>query len=192
MVVIIIQMRRAKLELCPSPSGWLTVTNSSLIHPDHQLYTGQRRPERQEEAQSAARRSARRSSQGSALLISVLLLSSCHRRSARTPRVCGGGWTRPAAMRRRGNAEPRTSQVFHHVRVASSSRAEVTSVFVLQSGQGGVRRFQNEKWRLTARTLCYGAMPGLASALSGVKQRPLSGVKRTLMSGARKRLRERR
>lgn len=46
-VVIIIQMRRAKLELCPSPSGWLTVTNSSLIHPNHQLYTGQRRPERQ-------------------------------------------------------------------------------------------------------------------------------------------------
>lgn len=30
-VVIISQMRRAKLELCPSPSGWLTVTNSSLI-----------------------------------------------------------------------------------------------------------------------------------------------------------------
>lgn len=58
-VVIIIQMRRAKLELCPSPSGWLTVTNSSLIHPNHQLYTGQRRPERQEEAEcipTAARR----------------------------------------------------------------------------------------------------------------------------------------
>lgn len=50
-VVIIIQMRRAKLELCPSPSGWLTVTNSSLIHPNHQLYTGQRRPERQGEAE---------------------------------------------------------------------------------------------------------------------------------------------
>lgn len=53
-VVIIIQMRGAKLEPCPSPSGWLTVTNSSLIHPDHQLYTGQRRPERQEEARRAS------------------------------------------------------------------------------------------------------------------------------------------
>lgn len=47
-IVIISQMRRAKLELCLSPSGWLTVTNSSLIHSTHQLYTGQRSPERQE------------------------------------------------------------------------------------------------------------------------------------------------
>lgn len=51
-VVIISQMRRAKLELCPSPSGWLTVTNSSLIHSTHQLYTGQRSPERQEAAKA--------------------------------------------------------------------------------------------------------------------------------------------
>lgn len=47
-IVIISQMRRAKLELCLSPSGWLTVTNSSLIHSTHQLYTGQRSPVRQE------------------------------------------------------------------------------------------------------------------------------------------------
>lgn len=46
-IVIISQMRRAKLELCPSPSGCLTVTNSSLIHFTHQLYTGQRSTERQ-------------------------------------------------------------------------------------------------------------------------------------------------
>lgn len=51
--VIISQMRRAKLELCPSPSGWLTVTNSSLIHSTHQLYTGQRSPERQEAAKAS-------------------------------------------------------------------------------------------------------------------------------------------
>lgn len=50
--VIISQMRRAKLELCPSPSGWLTVTNSSLTHSTHQLYTGQRSPERQEAAKA--------------------------------------------------------------------------------------------------------------------------------------------
>lgn len=49
-IVIISQMRGAKLELCPSPSGRLTVTNSSFIHSTHQLYTGQRRPERQEAA----------------------------------------------------------------------------------------------------------------------------------------------
>lgn len=51
-IVIISQMRRAKLELCPSPSGCLTVTNSSLIHSTHQLYTGQRSPERQEAAKA--------------------------------------------------------------------------------------------------------------------------------------------
>jgi len=51
-IVIISQMRRAKLELCPSPSGWLTVTNSSLIHSTHELYTGQRSPERQEAARA--------------------------------------------------------------------------------------------------------------------------------------------
>lgn len=52
-IVIISQMRRAKLELCPSPSGWLTVTNSYLIHSIHQLYTGQRSPERQEAAKAS-------------------------------------------------------------------------------------------------------------------------------------------
>lgn len=35
--IIIIQMRTAKLEPCPSPSGWLTVTNSSLIHPQSSI-----------------------------------------------------------------------------------------------------------------------------------------------------------
>ncbi len=57
-IVIISQMRRAKLELCPSPSGWLTVTHSSLIHPTHQLYTGQRSPERQEAAKASLHVSA--------------------------------------------------------------------------------------------------------------------------------------
>lgn len=51
-IVIISQMRGAKLELCPFPSGQLTVTNSSFIHSTHQLYTGQRRPERQEAAEA--------------------------------------------------------------------------------------------------------------------------------------------
>lgn len=51
-VIIISQMRRAQPELCPSSSGWLTVTNSSLIHSAHQLYTGQRIPERQEAAET--------------------------------------------------------------------------------------------------------------------------------------------
>lgn len=44
-IVIISQMRGAKLELCPSPSSWLTVTNSSFIHYAHHLSTGQRRQE---------------------------------------------------------------------------------------------------------------------------------------------------
>lgn len=51
-IVIISQLRRVKLELCPSPSGSLTVTKSSLIHSTHQLYTGQRSPERQEAAKA--------------------------------------------------------------------------------------------------------------------------------------------
>lgn len=83
-VVIIIQMRRAKLELCPSPSGWLTVTNSSLIHPNHQLYTGQRRPERQEEAQSASQWQRRGSAQHSAQRSSSVS-SFCLRDSRRQP-----------------------------------------------------------------------------------------------------------
>lgn len=57
-IAIISQMRGAKLELCPSPSGRLTVTNSSFIHSTHQLYTGQRRPERQEAAEAPAPRVA--------------------------------------------------------------------------------------------------------------------------------------
>lgn len=81
-IVIISQMRRAKLELCPSPSGWLTVTNSSLIHSTHQLYTGQRSPERQEVAKDPLHVSppncstkADPSALCSALIINVLLQS---------------------------------------------------------------------------------------------------------------------
>ena len=51
-IVIISQMRKAKLEFCPSQSDSLTVTNSSLIHSTHQLYTGQRSPERQDAAKA--------------------------------------------------------------------------------------------------------------------------------------------
>lgn len=84
-VAIIIQMRRAKLELCPSPSGWLTVTNSSLIHPNHQLYTGQRRPERQEEALSASQLQRGGSPQQHSAQRSSSVSSSCLRDSRRQP-----------------------------------------------------------------------------------------------------------
>lgn len=88
-IVIISQMRRAKLELCPSPSGWLTVTNSSLIHSTHQLYTGQRSPERQEAAKAplhvssptaAQRRSAALCAQP--LIVNVLFQSLWEQRTA--------------------------------------------------------------------------------------------------------------
>lgn len=83
-IVIISQMKKAKLELCPSPSGWLTVTNASLIHPTHQLYTGQRSPERQEAAEAPLHVQYEDTPQHSVLIVSVFPLTlweqeaACH------------------------------------------------------------------------------------------------------------------
>lgn len=83
--VIISQMRRAKIELCPFPSGWLTVISSSFIHCAHHFSPGQRRPERQEAVELPPRN---RGLKGAVLCTGVSSASSVSLRESREEAAC--------------------------------------------------------------------------------------------------------